>query len=210
MASLCAGLFFDTLEFKLGCRLTESEIGNHLNSNSFISIKVVLIITTASWHAVAGEQPTSSDFTGLYLGAHYSKSDVKATATKPGASPYSIKTDSNNLNPGFFIGYNHAFDNILVGVEYSQQGDIATDRTSTEWAGKVVYSDLKEQKARIGYQFDNILPYIFYGTGDLKISWSGYPNSDPNPSGYKAFGLGFDYKLTGNVFIGAEISNASI
>ena len=68
-----------------------------------------------------------------------------------------------------------------VGFEYSQQSDIATDKASTEWAGNVVYSDLKEQKIRIGYQVENTVPYIFYGTGDLEISWSGYPDSDPNP-----------------------------
>ena len=96
--------------------------------NNFISVNLVTLITIASWHAAAEEQTTPSDFAGLYVGAYYSKNDVKATATKPGASPYSINTDSSNANPGFFIGYNHAFDNILVGLEYSQQSDIATDR----------------------------------------------------------------------------------
>jgi opacity protein-like surface antigen len=176
----------------------------------FISVKFATIITITSLHAVAEEQTTPSDFAGLYVGAYYSKTDVKATATKPGVSPYSIKTDSDNFNPGFFIGYNHAFDNILVGIEYSQQSDIATDKASTEWSGNVVYSDLKEQKVRIGYQVENTVPYIFYGTGDLEISWSGYPNSDPNASGYKTYGIGVDYKLTKSVVISAEISNANI
>ena len=176
----------------------------------FISVNLATIIIIASWHAAAEEQTTPSDFAGLYVGAYYSKNDVKATATKPGASPYSIKTDSGNTNPGFFIGYNHAFDNILVGLEYSQQSDIATDKASTEWAGNVVYSDLKEQKVRIGYQVENIVPYFFYGNGDLEISWSGYPSSDPNTSGYKTYGTGVDYKLTESVVVSAEISNANI
>ena len=178
--------------------------------NSFISVNLVTLITIASWHAAAEEQAKTADFDGLYVGAYYSKNNVKATGTKPGASPYSIKTDSDNFNPGFFIGYNHALENILVGFEYSQQSDIATDKASTEWAGNVVYSDLKEQKVRIGYQVENTVPYIFYGTGDLEISWSGYPDSDPNPSGYKTYGIGVDYKLTENVVISAEISNANI
>ena len=178
--------------------------------NGFISINLATLITIASWHAAAEEQTKPADFAGLYVGAYYSKNDVKATGTKPGASPYYIKTDSDNFNPGFFIGYSHSFDKILVGLEYSQQSDIATDRASTEWAGSVVYSGLKEQNVRIGYQVENTVPYIFYGTGNLEISWSGYPNSDPNPSGYKTYGIGVDYKLTENVVISAEISNANI
>lgn len=178
--------------------------------DGFISGSLATIIAMVNWHATAQEQTPPSDFAGLYIGAYYSKNYVKATATKPGASPYYIKTDSDNFNPGFFIGYNHSCDKILVGLEYSQQSDIATDRSSTEWAGSVVYSDLKEQKVRIGYQVENTVSYIFYGTGDLEISWSGYPNSEPNPSGYKTYGIGVDYKLTDAVVISAEISNANI
>lgn len=55
----------------------------------FVGVNLAIIIIIASWHAVAEEQTISSDFAGLYVGAYYSKSDLKANATKPGASPYS-------------------------------------------------------------------------------------------------------------------------
>ena len=178
------------------------------NATGFISTNLATIILLANVFN-CGRANCALDFAGLIVGAYYSKNGVKATATKPGASPYYIKTDSDNFNPGF-IGYNHSFDKIHIGLEYSQQSDIATDGSSTEWAGSVVYSDLKEQKVRIGYQVEKTVPYIFYGTGDLEISWSGYPNSEPNPSGYKTYGIGVDYKLTDAIVISAEISNANI
>jgi hypothetical protein len=174
------------------------------------TLLTAIFLTLFSQTAWAGEQESANPFAGVYFGLQHSKYNIKATATKPGASPYSIKTDSKSQNTGFVLGYNHAFGSIVTGLEISRQGGVATDSSSSEWAGTVQYSDLSEYKIRIGYQFGEVLPYISYGVGDIKIQWSGYPNADPSTSGYNALSFGFDYILSKNVLIGLEISKANV
>ena len=174
------------------------------------TLLTAIFLTLFNQTAWAGDADSKNPFSGAYFGLSHSKYNIKATATKPGASPYSIKTDNKSQNTGLVLGYNHAFGSILAGLEISKQTDVATDSSSSEWAGTVRYSDLSEYKIRIGHLVGDVLPYISYGVGDIKIQWSGYPNADPSVSGYNALSLGFDYLLSKNVLIGLEISKANV
>ena len=171
---------------------------------------IFMLFGCFSTQSNADENSKKYDFSGFYGGLSYGKTTVKATATKPNASPYYIKADDDENNLGFFFGYAHNIGPVIFAIEALSQKDVATDKSSTGWVGQVIYEDLREYSFKIGYPSGKWLPYLRYGTGDVNIVWTGYPNAQPNNSDFKTMGVGFDYAISNNVVIGLDYSKANM
>jgi len=109
-----------------------------------------------------------NDWSGLYLGVYQSEDNLSAsgTSTKYPAQPYSISTDENIYNTGYFVGYNYSINNLIVGIEAGEQDNVGKDKAITGSNGYVLYDDMQEYKLKIGYSLDKYLVYTFFGTGD--------------------------------------------
>lgn len=151
---------------------------------------------------VATEVVTAFDWSGAYIGIQAGGTWVDGKFSVPGAS---VHEDFNGGFIGKFIGYNYAFDNIVVGAEADinynwnensyraggTRGDVGTD-----WSGSL--------RARVGYSFDRAL---IYATGGWAAT-NGYidtPGRDWNRTFHGwTIGAGVDYAVTDNVFVRAE------
>jgi len=68
------------------------------------TLLTAIFLTLFSQTAWAGEQESANPFAGVYFGLQHSKYNIKATATKPGASPYSIKPTVRVKTQDLFLG----------------------------------------------------------------------------------------------------------
>ena len=115
-----------------------------------------------------------NDWSGLYLGVYQSEDHLSASGTSTLYDPYSISTDGNIYNTGYFVGYNYSINNLIVGIEAGDQDNVGKDKAITGSNGYVLYDDMQEYKLKIGYSLDKYLVYTFFGTGDLNVYWSAY------------------------------------
>ena len=141
-----------------------------------------------------------NDWSGLYLGVYQSEDHLSASATSTLHSPYSISTDENIYNTGYFVGYNYSINNLIVGIEASfQDENVGKDKAITGSNGYVLYDDMQEYKLKIGYSLDKYLVYTFFGTGDLNVYWSAYAQEVKKKSDFEIKGIGLSAKITNNI-----------
>ena len=124
----------------------------------------------------ANADKSINDWSGLYLGFYQSEDNLSASGTSPiyPDQPYSISTDGNIYNTGYFVGYNYSINNLIVGIEVGEQDNVGKDKAITGHDGYIEYNDMQEYKLKIGYSLDKYLVYTFFGTGDLNVYWSAY------------------------------------
>ena len=153
-----------------------------------------------------------NDWSGLYLGVYQSEDNLSAsgTSTKYPAQPYSISTDENIYNTGYFVGYNYSINNLIVGIEAGEQDNVGKDKAITGSNGYVLYDDMQEYKLKIGYSLDKYLVYTFFGTGDLNVYWSAYANEVKEKNDFEIKGIGLSAKITNNIFVGLSYSETNL
>ena len=141
-----------------------------------------------------------NDWSGLYLGVYQSEDHLSASATSTSYpdQPYSISTDGNIYNTGYFVGYNYSINNLIVGIEVGEQDNVGKDKAITGSNGYVLYDDMQEYKLKIGYSLDKYLVYTFFGTGDLNVYWSAYAQEVKKKNDFEIKGIGLSAKITNN------------
>ena len=151
-----------------------------------------------------------NDWSGLYLGVYQSEDHLSASATSTLYSPYSISTDENIYNTGYFVGYNYSINNLIVGIEVGEQDNVGKDKAITGSNGYVLYDDMQEYKLKIGYSLDKYLVYTFFGTGDLNVYWSAYAQEVKDKNNFEIKGIGLSAKITNNIFVGLSYSETNL
>ena len=171
---------------------------------------LILLFTLICFNANADK--SINDWSGLYLGVYQSEDNLSASGISPSYpdQPYSISTDENRYNTGYFVGYNHSINNLIVGIEVGEQDNVGKDKAITGSNGYVLYDDLQEYKLKIGYSLDKYLVYSFFGTGDLNVYWSAYTNEDHSTNDFKIKGIGLSGKITNNIFVGLSYSETNL
>ena len=153
-----------------------------------------------------------NDWSGLYLGVYQSEDNLSAsgTSTEYPDQPYSISTDENIYNTGYFVGYNYSINNLIVGIEAGEQDNVGKDKAITGHDGYIEYDDMQEYKLKIGYSLDKYLVYTFFGTGDLNVYWTAYANEDKKKNDFEIKGIGLSAKITNNIFVGLSYSETNL
>jgi len=151
-----------------------------------------------------------NDWSGLYLGVYQSEDHLSASATSTLYSPYSISTDENIYNTGYFVGYNYSINNLIVGIEAGEQDNVGKDKAITGHDGYIEYDDMQEYKLKIGYSLDKYLVYTFFGTGDLNVYWSAYTQEVKDKNNFEIKGIGLSAKITNNIFVGLSYSETNL
>ena len=151
-----------------------------------------------------------NDWSGLYLGVYQSEDHLSASGTSTLYSPYSISTDGNIYNTGYFVGYNYSINNLIVGIEVGEQDNVGKDKAITGSNGYVLYDDMQEYKLKIGYSLDKYLVYTFFGTGDLNVYWSAYEQEVKDKNNFEIKGIGLSAKITNNIFVGLSYSETNL
>ena len=154
-----------------------------------------------------------NDWSGLYLGVYQSElsgDNLSASGTSTLYSPYSISTDGNIYNTGYFVGYNYSINNLIVGIEAGEQDNVGKDKAITGSNGYVLYDDMQEYKLKIGYSLDKYLVYTFFGTGDLNVYWSAYAQEVKKKNDFEIKGIGLSAKITNNIFVGLSYSETNL
>ncbi|WP_413991351.1 outer membrane protein [Labrys okinawensis] len=178
-----------------------------------LALAALLLTSTSAFAADLAPQPVEPaapavlpvyNWTGFYAGLH------------AGAIIGQGKLDSADFNSTGFIGGVHAGYNVqfdggwVVGLEtdidYSSfnKSETVTNGVVTarakfknEWDGST--------RARVGYAFDNILPYITGGVayGDEKVSIAGGGSNTDTRVGWTA-GAGVEYAIDQNWIVRGE------
>jgi opacity protein-like surface antigen len=108
---------------------------------------------------------------------------------------------------GGFVGVNHEFDNsLVVGAEIAAQNGFESDGGSPDHDYEVKF--LVDAKLRLGMAMDQWMPYVFGGfSGGSEDTASS--NYDYGLWGFN-YGIGFDWMLTDNISLGAEVMGRSL
>ena len=158
-------------------------------------------------------------WSGFYVGADigYSWSQVDTDLSGAGllalgVSPFNLSPDSDGVVGGVYVGYNAQFNQIVVGIEgdieaASNSGDdtfslipgtpFINSKVEKNWQGSI--------RARLGYAFDNFLPYITGGVAfadyDVKATdfLGAEVTSGSNTLTGWTIGAGVDYAFTANL-----------
>lgn len=177
---------------------------------------VVLVAGTASIQVKAADPAASSiptaapsyRWTGPYLGLHFG---YGAGAFGPDTNPILnqavfLPATLTGFVGGLQAGYNFQFsNNVVLGVEAELSVPSPIDRPATPVSPfNTGFDYFGAARARIGYAFDRILPYVTGGVawGQTKVDLN---NVDGNVESIKSLyhvgwtaGVGIEYALTGN------------
>jgi outer membrane immunogenic protein len=193
-----------------------------------LAIAALLLTSTTAFAADLAPQPAEPEapvyvpynWTGFYAGIHLGvvgTGDAKATNLVTGAS---AKFNNTDFIGGAHAGYNYEFpQGFVIGLEgdidyvnLSKTGNFSgatfteSDKFKTDWQGSI--------RARAGYAFDRILPYVTGGVafGDEKLTVSGVDTVTGAFGGSKSttrtgwtVGGGVEYAMTDNILLRAEV-----
>ena len=173
-------------------------------------LKFIVVIFFLTFNVNAKELPKID--TKYYLGIYKTLDKFSAIALSPlyPNSPYYTETDDEKKNIGFFLGYNFYLDNFLIGIESNFQENIGKDQSIAGLNGSVTYEKMQEAKIKIGYKFDDFDFFTYLGGGDIDTTWTAY-HSDPSKiNNYYTRGLGIDYYLNENFFLGLNFDETTL
>ena len=184
-----------------------------------LALAALLLTSTSALAADLAPQPVEPaapvvapvySWTGFYAGAHVGALFPDAKVTDPSVG-YSQKFDDVGFIGGLHAGYNEQFNGgFVIGLEgdidytsLSQTKDLVggTDKFESDWQGSI--------RARAGYAFDNILPYVTGGVAfaDEKFSSTGALGSvsqSKTVTGWTAGG-GVEYAIDPNWIVRGEV-----
>jgi outer membrane immunogenic protein len=179
-----------------------------------LALAALLLTSTSAFAADLAPQPVEPaapavvpvyNWTGFYAGLH------------AGAIIGQGKLDHAKFNGTGFIGGVHAGYNVqfdggwVVGLETDfDYSSFNKSETVVDTAGVVSRAKFKNEwdgstRARVGYAFDNILPYITGGVayGDEKVSVAGGGSNTDTRVGWTA-GAGVEYAIDQNWIVRGE------
>jgi opacity protein-like surface antigen len=156
--------------------------------------------------APAAYTPVASvyDWSGVYLGVHAGYGWGETNIESPVAGLDDIDSDADGFLGGVQAGYNAQWGNWVGGVEleatYSgiEGDDVAGLDTELNWMGTA--------RARVGYAFDRILPYVVGGLaiGDVEATNTVTGFSESNTHIGYTVGAGIEYAVTDNISVKGE------
>lgn len=117
--------------------------------------------------------PVAYEWTGAYVGAQigYGWGDVDSHDSEigTGSSDWSDSWKSNGVLGGIHVGYNQAFDSIVLGVEADLEASGASGSVDSAYAGNIKTKiDVQGSlRARLGYATG---PALLYATGGLAVA----------------------------------------
>ncbi|MBP0582337.1 porin family protein [Labrys sp. LIt4] len=147
------------------------------------------------------------NWTGFYAGLHAGATFGKGKAEVP-SIPARASYDATGFLGGAHLGYNAQFDGgFVVGLEtdidyssFKKSKTVLGTRTEfkNEWQGST--------RARVGYAFDNILPYLSGGVayGSVKASAAGLGSVSDTRVGWTAGG-GVEYAIDQNWIVRGDV-----
>jgi outer membrane immunogenic protein len=131
------------------------------------SIKIAAAATAAFLVTASMAQASPFEFRGFYAGAHFGYTDATAD--------FDIGSDIDDEGTmgGLQAGYNHVFDNLLLGVEIDLTGNGASPSGTCPYnAGldcKVDIGLMGTARLRAGYAVDDFLVYVTGGAAAARI-----------------------------------------
>lgn len=154
-------------------------------------------------------------WTGFYVGAHGGYAWGEST----GHNAFfldNIKADTDGGFGGLQAGYNQQLGNVVLGLEIdASYGDISgnfgvppggTISGSIDWMGTI--------RARAGYAFGNILPYVTGGVAwannQIKVSSIGFNLSQDKLHTGWVLGAGVEYAFTNHISAKVEYLYADL
>lgn len=166
--------------------------------------------------------PPPPEWSGLYIGlnAGYGGGDVNYNHYSAGVLDNSGSLSSSGFLGGGTAGVNYQFPgtNYVVGVEGDFDGStVRTNAGGYDIGGGAIPNDTKldwfaTARARFGYAFGNILPYVTGGASFGRVDqYRVEPGGDPfgnfsvgsTRTGWTA-GAGIEYQVTRNLSVKAE------
>jgi outer membrane immunogenic protein len=114
---------------------------------------------------------TGYDWSGLYIGGQVGAQFLDGSVEDPGGVGFTTgEYDDTGFIYGGFLGLNHQFDSIVIGVEADLEGTTTDDTSSrfgfganTDVRGTADIDLQGSLRARLGYAADNMLIYVTGG-----------------------------------------------
>jgi len=173
-------------------------------SKIVVALAVVLLMGEGV-HAAPSDVKSSFNWSGAYIGAFAGYSWVDLEYFEPDFPGFERNPDIDGFTGGAFLGYNHRFDRILLGIEADAGlGDLDEGPDTTalnnysafdiDWNGHV--------RARIGFVSG---PTLLYVAGGLALAKVTVDDTDPNWGEDNAthvgwtVGAGIEHAMTRNL-----------
>ena len=190
-----------------------------------LALAALLLTSTSAFAADLAPQPVEPaapmpvapvfSWTGFYAGVHAGAvfSDAKASDSLFGAR---AKFNNTGFIGGGHVGYNEQFDNnVVIGLEgdidYTSLSKTTSDTVDGTFGSAKFKSDWQGSvRARAGYAFGQILPYVTGGVafGDEKFSVNipgvGADSESKTRAGWTAGG-GVEYAVDQNWIVRGEV-----
>jgi outer membrane immunogenic protein len=154
--------------------------------------------------------PIAFDWTGFYVGAQagYMWGDVSAPYGAVGG-PFDSDQDDfdqDGFVGGVHIGYNAQFNQIVVGLEADAEfsGVEGDDDGSGGDVNGLDHNWMGSVRARLGFAFDNFLPYVTGGVAFLDADATAPVDDDDVTFVGWTVGAGLEYAITQNWSVRAE------
>lgn len=141
--------------------------------------------------------PVSSvDWSGPYAGLSYGR-----TSGNMDMVPFGLFDYTDGHATGGFLGYNLQRGKLVYGGELSYASVSGMVFADTSLGGNDTVDSLLELRGRVGYSLGNALIYGSFGL--TKGNYTLNTIDKPTASG-TSLGLGLDYKMTEQIFVGLD------
>ncbi|RUV16840.1 outer membrane protein [Mesorhizobium sp. M7A.F.Ca.MR.245.00.0.0] len=147
--------------------------GRYVKTLLLASTMLVAVSGSAFAADALTSAPVAYEWTGAYVGAQigYGWGDVDSHDSEigTGSSDWSDSWKSNGVLGGIHVGYNQAFDSIVLGVEADLEASGASGSVDSAYAGNIKTKiDVQGSlRARLGYATG---PALLYATGGLAVA----------------------------------------
>jgi outer membrane immunogenic protein len=151
----------------------------------------------------------AQDWTGFYVGGSLSYDTIEINDLSFGNGP----VDISGISPVLFAGYNFQSGNLVYGVE-ALVIDQSGDADDGNFLRPATADGSTQIRGRIGYVYDNVLPYLAIGATStrIKVDRGGNGNpadlTDDSASG-TSVALGLDWSLNEKSFVRFEVETTS-
>ena len=163
---------------------------------------LVFLFLTSRLNAIELPRIDTKFYLGIYKS--FDKLSSYATSLQYPSLPYSLETDDNKENLGFFLGYDINFEDFIIGIETNFQENVGADQTVpfSVIGREATYEKMLEAKLKLGYSINDFRIFTYLGKGNLDVQWPEYQNDPDNASNYWTRGLVIDYIFFRDFFIG--------
>lgn len=169
-----------------------------------------------SFGALASAQSITGDLSGFYVGAQAGYGWGEVDWPDADLTSESVSHDANGALGGFHLGYQHDMGDIVLGFEgsfsFANLEDEMVSAVNPDVSYETEIDMIGTATARIGFQFDNLMPFAKagYAGADVEIRGTntgiGDAFSDSNWEHGWTAGAGLEYRLSDQIMIGAEYS----